>query len=120
MTLIEQATVAAEKWLALNDAGWYGTAWDVTADSCKHGTDRMDWVRSIRISRQPLGRLTGRTHCSTYYSDILPDGSIGTYLLLGFSSDFERSPGLIETVTTSCEADGAWKVAGYFSNRRVN
>jgi len=38
----------------------------------------------------------------------------GDYVIFGFASVFENQDNIIETVTAKKDADGIWRVAGYF------
>lgn len=38
-------------------------------------------------------------------------------MIIQYQTNFERAPGMIESVTPLLEKDGKWKVSGYFAKR---
>jgi uncharacterized protein DUF4019 len=51
---------------------------------------------------------------STTSSKTMPGAPDGDYVLLQFNTTFERKAAAVETVTMVREADGVWRVVGYF------
>jgi hypothetical protein len=47
-------------------------------------------------------------------ANTLPGAPDGEYVVFQFDTSFERKEAALETVTTIHEADGQWRVAGYF------
>jgi hypothetical protein len=106
------ARAAAEKWLAVLDAGDYGKAWDQTAKAFRNNVTRQQWVESLPKTRGALGAAKSRTaEVSSYKSSLagMPDGD---YVTVRFSTVFEKRSEAQEIVTLVLE-DGAWRPLGY-------
>jgi len=76
-------------------------------------TDKS-WNQSLRGSRSPLGAVQSRKLMGAKFSKHLPGVPHGDYVIFGFASLFENQDNIIETVTAKKDADGIWRVAGYF------
>ena len=44
----------------------------------------------------------------------LPDAPAGKYVVLQFDTSFANKKEAVETVTPRLDADGTWKVSGYY------
>jgi len=103
---------AAEKWLALLDAGKYGEAWDQTAKAFRDKVKREQWVASLPKTRGALGAVKSRsTEVASFRASLagMPDGD---YVTVRFSTRFEKKDEAQELVTLVYE-DGAWRPLGY-------
>jgi hypothetical protein len=103
---------AAEKWLALLDAGDYGAAWDQTAKAFREKVKREQWVEALPKTRGVLGAAKSRSvEVSSYKSSLsgMPDGD---YVTVRFSTSFEKKNDAQELVTLVYEG-GAWRPLGY-------
>ncbi len=103
---------AAEKWLALLDAGDYGAAWDQTAKAFREKVKREQWVESLPKSRGALGAVKSRTVEVSSFKPSLPGMPEGDYVTVRFSSNFEKKSDAQELVTLVYEG-GAWRPLGY-------
>ncbi len=108
------AQTAAREWLALTDAldaaGSYAAAGArfrvaITADG---------WGAALQQARAPLGALDQRSMLSTQFANKLPDGPEGDFAMVLFRTSFANKADSRETVTLEREADGTWRVIGYF------
>ena len=72
--------------------------------------------RARRGPRSP-GKVESRQLKSATYTTKLPNAPAGEYLIIQYQTNFDRAPGMIETVTPMLEKDGKWKVSGYFVKR---
>ena len=61
-----------------------------------------------------LGALIERTMLSTQFMKNIPGAPDGDYVVLEFRATFANKTDSRETVTLEHEADGAWRVIGYF------
>ncbi len=111
---VAMAKEAAVAWLALTDTGQYGASWDSASPLFRAAISREDWEKSLGAVRTPLGANKSRDAGSGRYSTTLPGAPDGEYVVIQFDSSFENKASAVETVTTMKDADGAWKVAGYF------
>ncbi len=75
---------------------------------------RENWIEGVGAVRVPLGKLVSRMQKSSEAKNSLPGVPDGNYQLMQFDTAFEQKHVAVETVTVKEEADGSWKVAGYF------
>lgn len=101
-------------WLELADAQDYEKTWCNSSEIFKSAIEMDDWRKSLQAARSPLGSLISR-ELENMESLIQPDGAPdGKYTKLTFNSSFKLKHSALETVTLVEEADGHWRVAGYF------
>jgi hypothetical protein len=106
------ARLAAEKWLAIVDAGDYGKAWDLSARRFREAVTRQQWLDSLPKTRGTLGTAKARrVEVASYKSSLagMPDGD---YVTVRFSTTFEKKDEAQEAVTLVFE-DGNWRPLGY-------
>ena len=108
------ALSAAQKWLALVDAGKYAESWNEAAELFKNAVSSQQWEQAARAARKPLGNLIDRQFRSSTYQSTLPGAPDGEYVVIQFEASFENKRAAVETVTPMLDQDGAWRVAGYF------
>lgn len=108
------AVAAAEKWLALVDAGQYGESWAQAAELFRNAVKQEQWEQSMHAVREPLGKLVSRTVKSSHYKTSLPGAPDGEYVVIQFSTSFEHKQSAIEAVTPMMDKDGQWRVSGYY------
>lgn len=106
------ARAAAEKWLALIDAGDYGKAWDQCAKAFRDNVPRERWVESLPKTRGALGAAKSRTVEVSSFKPSLPGMPDGDYVTVRFSTNFEKKSDAQEIVTLVLEG-GAWRPLGY-------
>jgi hypothetical protein len=105
---------AAESWLHLTDAGKYGESWDGTAQLFKGAVTREQWIKAITAARGPLGALKARALRSAKHTKTLPGAPDGDYVVLQYTTSFDKKESAVETITPMREADGHWRVSGYY------
>jgi hypothetical protein len=108
------AQKAAESWLKLTDAGKYDESWEQAARFFKAAVTKEQWRQASAGVRNPLGKLMSRKVKSRKAADKLPGAPEGKYVVIQFDTVFEHKPGAVETVTPMLDADGVWRVSGYF------
>ncbi len=104
----------ARDWLVLTDRGDAGASWDAAARQFRNTLSRDRWADSLRKARDPLGALARRAILSTTFATSFPGAPDGNYAIVLFRTSFEKKTDATETVTLEREADGAWRVVGYF------
>lgn len=109
------ATQVAEQWLALIDQGKYAETWPVTSRFFQTNMPQDKWVQVLTSANQTLGKAVDRKMSGREARSNIEGAPQGQYILVGYATDFERKPGLLETVTLIGE-DGTWKVVGYSAN----
>lgn len=107
-------TQAAQAWLASVDQGEYVQSWDAAAKPFQRAVGRDDWAHSVASVRGPLGKLVSRQLRSAEYKTSVPGAPDGKYVVIQFSTSFEKKANAVETITPVHEDDGAWRVSGYF------
>jgi hypothetical protein len=111
---VAAATEAATRWLALTDEGKPGDSWDKGAPLMRAVVMRGKWSEVITAVRTPLGAVTSRKLKSAEYTKSLPGAPEGEYVLIQYDTQFANKAGATETVVPMRDADGSWKVSGYF------
>jgi hypothetical protein len=115
-TAEDEAQKAAEKWLALTDAGKSAESWEIAAGYFKKAVPKDKWEASLAAVRKPLGELVTRKLKSAKYAKTLPGAPDGEYVVLKFDTSFANKKVAVETVTPMLDKDGKWRVSGYFIN----
>ena len=111
---VRPAHAAADAWIAVVDAADYGLSWDLAAPGFQALIPRADWEKMVRAVRAPLGPLRTRKLRSASYSRDPAGAPAGEYVIIQYQTYYENRPFTVETVTPRREADGSWKIAGYF------
>jgi opacity protein-like surface antigen len=108
------ATAAAREWLSVVDAGQYGQSWDEAAALFKRNISKSQWERAVGDVRKQTGALKTRELQSAQPAHQLPGVPDGDYVVIVYRSSFAEAPVATETVTPMRDADGHWRVAGYY------
>ena len=108
-----EAQAAAEAWVKIVDAGNYGSSWDDAATAFKGVMAKERWTEAVARARAPFGSVVSRTLASKEATDQLPGAPAGKYIVVRFTTGFEKSPAT-ETVTLMLDGDRGWRVVGYF------
>jgi len=108
------AETAARTWLAIVDAGKYGDSWNAAAALFRQSLTRPQWEAALDKARAPLGHVVTRRLSSSTPATKLPSAPAGEYVVLQYATDFESRKGMTEIVTPMKDADGTWRVSGYY------
>jgi len=108
------AQAAARDWLALTDAGNGGASWDAAGKLFQGAIKRERWTEALGSVRNPIGALARRSLLSTKFTSSFPGAPDGEYAIVVYRSSFANKADARETVTVAREADGQWRVVGYF------
>jgi len=108
------AIVAAHAWLALIDEGKYSESWESAATYFKNAVPKAKWDQMLNAARTPLGGLVTRELKSAKFTESMPGAPDGEYVVIRFSTSFEKKQSAIETITPMLDSDGVWRVSGYF------
>jgi hypothetical protein len=109
-----KAEQAARTWLALADAGDAAGTWAAAASLFRRAVPEDQWGRSLAAARSPLGSVVSRTLRDARPATELPGAPDGEYVVFQFDTRFEHKRKAVETVTPMKDADGTWRVSGYF------
>ncbi len=110
----QAASMSAQVWLDLVDAGSYAKSWEDTAAAFKAAVSQADWEKTARAVRAPLGKMVSRKIKSQQYATALPGAPDGEYVVIQYATTFENKAEAVETVTPMLDKDGQWKVSGYY------
>lgn len=111
---LKRGTAAAEAFLKLVDDGHYVEAREAASPLLKEKIVPEVWKRQIPAMRDKVGALLQRSQESAAASDRAEDAPEGKYLTLKYASSFKRQKQATETLILALDADGQWRVAGYF------
>jgi hypothetical protein len=111
---VPAATHAAESWLKLVDAGQYRQSYKDASSYFQSRIREEKWVSKVKPVRQPLGAVISRKLNAAQYTTTLPGAPDGKYIVLQFDTSFQHKKSGVETVTTTVDRDGQWRVCGYF------
>ena len=95
----------------------FRSSWFQASSFFRRATSKEQWKNALDAARAPLGKVESRQLKSATYATKIPNAPSGEYVIIQYQTDFERAPGMIETVTPMQEKDGSWKVSGYFVKR---
>jgi len=108
------AESAALSWLALVDAGNYAQSWSTASSYFRGRITQEQWVSAVSGVRKPLGGLKSRRLLSATFEPSRPGAPVGEYVVIQYTSSFEQKAAATETVTPTKDADGQWRVSGYY------
>lgn len=109
----QAATQAAQTWLATVDAVKYDDSWSQGAAAFRAVVTGAQWNDAMRAVRAPLGAVKSRKLIAAQYTRQLPGAPDGEYVVVQYLTEFATRTAT-ETVTPMREADGSWKVSGYY------
>lgn len=110
---VQAASAAAAAWLALTDGGKFGESWTQGGAAFRGAVSESQWNDAMRAVRAPLGAVKSRKLASAQYTRKLPGAPEGEYVVIQHQTEFANRAAA-ETVIAAREADGSWKVGGYF------
>lgn len=110
----KEAVIIATTWLHLIDDGNYGQSWAESSGFFKKTVSQERWIRLMAGLRKPLGRMVLRNLASREYATSLPGAPDGEYVVITFRTTFRNKKQSIETITPMRDADGKWRVSGYY------
>jgi len=108
------AQTAARQWLAFVDRGDAQTSWGAAGKKFQSANSVAAWADGLKKARARLGTVTRRTAGPTRFQTTLLGSPDGEYVQLLFSTSFANKANGRETLTMEREADGTWRVIGYF------
>jgi hypothetical protein len=110
----KQARQAATAWLALVDKGDYAKSWDNASGYLRAAVKKDAWPGMLSPVRDPLGKVVSREFKSAEYRTSLPGAPDGEYVVIQYTTVFERKKSSVETITPMLGEDGKWRVSGYY------
>lgn len=110
----EKARVADDRWLALVDAEKWNDSWKEASAAFRKAVPEDKWMAGVERVRGPLGKVLKRKLGSAAYSTTLPGMPDGQYVLSQYRTSFEHKADAVETVVAQVDADGTWRISGYY------
>lgn len=105
---------AARTWLAIVDRGDAQAAWDAGGKKFRSTLSAAQWAQALAKERGLNGAVTRRTVGPARFHTSVPGLPDGEYAQILFSTSFTKKPNGRESLTLEREADGQWRVIGYF------
>jgi hypothetical protein len=109
-----EVQAADAKWLALVDSDQYKQSWEDASPVFQAFVSEAKWEGAMDAAKPPLGKTLSRKFQKATPTRTIPGVPDGTYLVVEYESKFENKFIATETVITSLDKDGVWRVAGYF------
>ena len=110
----DAAKTAATPWLALLDGAKYTESWNAAAPIIQKLVPLARWNNAMTAVRAPFGKVVSRTLKDAKFTVSMPGAPDGQYVILRYDTKFENKSSAVETVTPMLDADGSWKVSGYY------
>ncbi len=108
------AQKAARDWLTITDSLDANASWSAAGAKFKQAMTVSQWDASLKQARAPYGALGQRGVLTTTFGTRIEGGPEGDYALVQFRTAFANKADGRETVTLEHDADGEWRVIGYF------
>lgn len=105
---------AARAWLAFIDRGDARGAWDAAGKKFQAALTPELWAKELEKQRAEYGKSAERTVGPTRFQNSIPGMPDGQYAQILFRTRFANKPDGSELLTLEREADGQWRVIGYF------
>ena len=105
---------AARAWLALVDRGDARGAWDGAGKKFQSALTFELWAKELGKQQGEYGKPLERTVGPTRFQSSIPGMPDGQYAQILFRTRFAGKPDASEQLTLEREADGEWRVIGYF------
>jgi hypothetical protein len=110
----EAAQKSTESWLVVIDKGDYTGSYAEAASIFKAVIKSEDWVQKVRAARGLFGKVASRKLKSARYQTSLPGAPDGKYAVIQYDTSFENKRSAVETIISTLDKDGQWRVSGYF------
>jgi hypothetical protein len=111
---VRKATVAAMDFLQLIDAQQYETARKEGATLLKERETLTGWIAKLSGVRSDLGPAMDRKQIEVSYSTTAKDSPDGEYVMLTYSTQYQKKIAVSETIIVMLDKNRGWRVAGYF------
>ena len=113
-TISPDATTQAKTWLKLVDAADANGSWEAASKAFRAAVTRDKWSTQLKAARGPIDPVTSRTLAVEQQLTQLPGAPAGKYVVQQYHSVYSNVNAVVETLTLQQEADGVWRVIGYF------
>jgi Protein of unknown function (DUF4019) len=108
------AQSAARDWLAYVDRGDAQGAWNSAGKKFQAASTPERWADDLKKAKVLLGKVQQRTVGPARFQKRIPGMPDGEYAQILFRTVFTSKPDGSEQLSLEREADGQWRVIGYF------
>jgi hypothetical protein len=112
------AQEAAERWLGLVDRAMYDESWHSAAATFRRAVTKNQWRNSVLQTRTPFEPVGDRRIIESRYTTSIPNAPPGDYVTIRYETQVAGGRAATETVIPTRDADGQWRVSGYFIRPR--
>ena len=110
----QKAVAAAETFLTLLDEGKYAESWDTSAAAFRNAVTKEQWRAAAGQVRGGLGKFVSRSVMTGTNAPQAQRNAQGEFIVVKFMAKYSNLAAAIETVAPMKEADGQYRVSGYF------
>ena len=96
------------------DNGQYDRSWDAASPMIQQAIGKPQWAQKMGAVQGMFGKRVSRKLISQTPHTSLPGAPDGKYVVILFNTSFAKKASAVETITPKREADGTWKVSGYY------
>jgi hypothetical protein len=105
---------AARAWLQYIDRGDAPGAWNAAGKKFQSALSQELWAQELKNAQTRLGKMQQRTVGPARFQRNVAGMPEGEYAQILFRTIFANKPDGSESLTLEREADGQWRVIGYF------
>lgn len=109
-----EVQAAARNWLVYVDRGDAQAAWSAAGKKFQDASTLERWADDLKKAQAMLGKVQQRTVGPARFQKRIPGMPDGEYAQIVFRTIFASKPDGSEQVSLEREADGQWRVIGYF------
>ena len=103
----------AIKWLEDLDQGHYVESWDAAAESWKSVLTKDDFVNSMKLNREPMGKVISRKQKRTNGETTKTLPVVGDCMTIQCETSFVNGATAVEAMTVVLDENESWKVSDY-------
>jgi len=105
---------AARAWVEYIDRGDAQGAWNAAGKKFQAAMTKELWAEELKKAQAQLGKMQQRTVGPARFQRKIAGMPDGEYAQILFRTIFANKPDGSESLTLEREADGQWRVIGYF------
>ena len=109
-----QVQAAARDWLNVTDKHNATASFNAAGARFREPINLEEWAEALAKARAPLGAVEQRTLVETAFDKASEGGTEFEIAMVRFRTAFAKKIESSETLTLEHEADGTWRVIGYF------
>lgn len=110
---LNAAKAAALEWLVIADRNDAAGTYKAAAQRFRDQITADRWAEAMKQVQDQFGAVSERTFIGGKPVEPQKGDPQGTFMLVGFRTEFAKRKSGQETVTLERESDGKWRVVGY-------